>query len=387
MPADFIKIKQYPGVYYRESKTQKHNGKPSKCFYITFKDQTNKTVTEKVGSDFEGYSVALAVQIRSEKIRALRHGEILPKKKAKEVTLGEVWQKYDVWLETNKARPKDDRFLYKNHLKDRFEKKRLSEIAPLDLERMKADLKKKGLADASIRHCLVLLRQLFNKAVAWGMWKGESPTKLIRMPKLNNAREKFFTREQAEELLDYLATISTQLHDMALLSLHTGLRAGEIFSLKWGHVDLENGLIHVADPKGGTARKAFMTGPVKDMFQARKPEENHAEEYVFMSTKGEKVMEVSNAFAKAIEKLGFNEGVKDTRQKLTFHSLRHTFASWLALNGTPILTIKELMGHATLAMTERYSHLMPDTKKEAVNQLEQYFQEKPEGKGEALRLV
>jgi len=69
----------------------------------------------------------------------------------------------------------------------------------------------------------------------------------------------------------------------------------------------------------------------------------------------------------------FNNGVTDPRQKVTFHTLRHTFASWLAMQGTPILTIKELLGHQSLAMTERYSHLSPDQKKDAVNGIEAIF--------------
>jgi integrase len=64
--------------------------------------------------------------------------------------------------------------------------------------------------------------------------------------------------------------------------------------------------------------------------------------------------------------LGFNEGITDTRKKVNFHTLRHIFASRLAIQGTPILAIKELLGQSILAMTERYSHLIPDMKREAM---------------------
>ncbi len=60
-------------------------------------------------------------------------------------------------------------------------------------------------------------------------------------------------------------------------------------------------------------------------------------------------------------------------RKSYFTTLRHTFASWLAIRGTPILTIKELLGHQTLAMTERYSHLSPDHKRQAIEGIETYF--------------
>ncbi|MBK7552183.1 MAG: tyrosine-type recombinase/integrase [Syntrophaceae bacterium] len=83
------------------------------------------------------------------------------------------------------------------------------------------------------------------------------------------------------------------------------------------------------------------------------------EDFVFQSKRGEKIKEVSHTFDRVVKDLKINEGIKDPRQKVVFHTLRHTFASWLAIQGTPILTIKELLGHQTLAMTERYSHLSP----------------------------
>ena len=64
----------------------------------------------------------------------------------------------------------------------------------------------------------------------------------------------------------------------------------------------------------------------------------------------------------AVEKLGFNKGIEDPRQKVVFHTLPHTFGSWLAIQGTPILTIKELMGHKTLAVTEKDTRPNPGRK-------------------------
>ena len=79
--------------------------------------------------------------------------------------------------------------------------------------------------------------------------------------------------------------------------------------------------------------------------------------------------DIPDVFMKTVEDLGFNEGYEDTRQRLTFHSCRHTFGSRLAQQGVPLLTIKELMGHKTIEMTMRYSHLMPDHKREAVRNM------------------
>ena len=74
-----------------------------------------------------------------------------------------------------------------------------------------------------------------------------------------------------------------------------------------------------------------------------------------------------------------NEGVNDRRQRVIFHSLRHTFASWLAIEGTPLYSIAKLMGHKSISMSERYSHLSPDHKKDIVIGLERMFSRKKNG--------
>ncbi|MHC1744029.1 MAG: tyrosine-type recombinase/integrase [Syntrophobacteraceae bacterium] len=357
-------IPKFKGVYYRESESKRHMGKPDRCFDICFRDHQGKLIWEKVGWASEGYSAQMASNIRAERIRAIRHGEELPQKRTKAVTLAEVWQRYDEWLETGKRRPRDDRCRYHKHLEPRFGEKSLSEISPFDLERMKSELLKDGLSPATTKHCLVLVRQLFNKATSWKMWGGANPVREVKLPRLNNRRERFLTTEEVDRLLAELMEVSRQLYEISFLSLYTGTRAGEIFALKWGHVDTRNEIILVADPKGGASRNAFMSPEVKALLLEK--ENRKPDELVFLDRIGGQIKDVSDAFGRAVERLKFNEGISDRRQKVSFHTLRHTFASWLAIQGTPILTIKELLGHKTLAMTERYSHLIPDVKREAV---------------------
>jgi site-specific recombinase XerD len=71
-----------------------------------------------------------------------------------------------------------------------------------------------------------------------------------------------------------------------------------------------------------------------------------------------------------VASLGLNKGITDRRDKFVFHSLRHSFASWLVQAGQPLYTVARLLGHSTTAMTERYSHLCPDNFRNAVNCLE-----------------
>jgi len=483
-----INIPKFQGVYYRESSKRRHLGKPDRCFDICYRDLRGKLIWEKVGWAGEGYTAVTASQIRSEKLRSIRHGEILPKKKPEEVTLGEVWTRYDEWIETAIVGKYNERGYYKKHIEPVFSNTPLSKIGVSDLERFKTKLSNNNLAPATVKHILVIVRQLINKAILWGLWTGENPVSKVKLPKLNNKRERFLSYDEAFILLKELEKVSPQLKDIALLSLYTGMRANEIFLLKWSHLDMENNLIHIADPKNVHARKVFMTQTIKDLF--KNIERRDPEDYIFISRTGGKIDKISHAYDRTVCRLGnscdfwksefasplspdllrsaiindhpeifcgenkdslmwlnellemqslyevltsnrdcsafnkdlkelialvknngqtffkkmnvtekntlkrlnrllletiypnespkltyrFNNGIRDPRQKITFHTLRHTFASWLALQGTPILTIKELLGHQTLVMTERYSHLSPDQKKDAVNGIEAMFE-------------
>ena len=164
------------------------------------------------------------------------------------------------------------------------------------------------------------------------------------------------------------------MHDIALISLHSGARASEIFNLKWQDVDFSNGLMTLRDTKNTETRYAPMTKAVREMLKSRlpseKPEEIDPNAYVFTDSEGEKIKEVSNSFERVVDRLGFNKNVTDRRQRVVFHTCRHSFASWLAIQGVPLYTISRLMGHKSISMSERYSHLSPDHRKDAVNGLE-----------------
>ena len=112
--------------------------------------------------------------------------------------------------------------------------------------------------------------------------------------------------------------------------------------------------------------------------------------YIFPASNGKQRRWVSDTFARTVDELGLNDTgefvtnedgervpikIEDARQRVVFHSLRHTFASWLVQKGTPLYTVAELMGHTTLEMTRRYSHLAPDSLRKAAISLEGSLEE------------
>ena len=363
-------LTQNIGVYRRESCKRIFKGKPDVCFDIAYKHR-GKLFWEKIGWLSEGYTVRMAVAVRGERIRSIRHGLDLPKQKAASPLFKDVMTKYLQWSAVNKKNGKIvDEYLYRKHLKG-LDGKRLSEISPFDLEEIKANTLGKGLSPATARHLLIFIGGVFNKASLWGLYKGDNPVKQVKKPTLQNRRERFLNYEEARLLLSELNKISSQWHDIAVVALHCGLRAGEIFNLKGQDLDFDNHLIHIADPKNGHPRKAYMTEEVKAMLLRIRP--LSPGESVFKAREGGPIKNVSRTFARIVDKIGLNSGIDDQRYKVVFHTMRHTFASWLALNGETIQTIAELLGHRTLAMTQRYSHLTADHKKRAVLAMEKLF--------------
>ena len=78
---------------------------------------------------------------------------------------------------------------------------------------------------------------------------------------------------------------------------------------------------------------------------------------------------IYSVFSNVVRDIGFNNEIRNSNQKVVFHTLRHTFCSWLAMKGVPLYTISELVGHKSLEMTKRYAKLSPDYKRDALKHL------------------
>ena len=368
-----IKTK-HTGVYKRVSTSRNFKGRPDECYDISYRKQGKYTI-EKVGWKSEGYSIELAKEIRAERIRQARHGDIPHVAQPRDITMDTAWQVYDRDHVATLADPKTERFRYHKLIQPHLGSKTLKSITAHDLERMKADLLKSGRAPATVKHALVLVRSIYNRLRDWQLYEGEPPTKGIKMPKLDNSRWRWLTQEEAHKLLQEISRRSEQWFIISLISLHCGLRANEIFSLEGRHLDISHRIIHVQNAKH-RARRAIMTRTVAAVLRdtGPYPPGRHA----FLSRKGGKIKEPSNTVAKAVDECGLNQGVSDRLGKVVFHTFRHTYGSWLALAGWPLYLIAELMGHSTMEMTRRYSHLCPDQKRSAVDLLAHYFTSGPE---------
>jgi len=350
--------KGYAGVYFRMGV------KGDRCYYIVYRDRYKKQVHERVGWDYEGYTAAMARNIRQERIQAIRHGKELPNKIAK-VTFGEAWSQYKESLELHGKNTRVPDSYYRNWLEPRFKDKLLDEISPKAIENLQRAQVEAGLAVGTVNNTTTLIRRVFNRAIRSDVYTGTNPVTKVTYLQGEVERERFLTYDEAKRLLDALADESEVLHDMAYLSLTTGLRQGEILKMVVRDLDFENQVITIQDTKGrnGSSSRVAMSGPVRDVL-SKYTENKNLNDKVFDTS-----LTFRNTYARVVNQLGLNDEATGTKDKVVFHTLRHTFASWLAIEGESIITIKELMRHKTIEMTLRYAHLMPDTKLDAVNRL------------------
>lgn len=385
-------MKVAKGIEYREHATRKHGVKYDRYYRIRY-SRDGERLVEGLGWASEGWTVDRATLERARIVQAIQTGEgaqslkeqrdaakakreaeAAAKKRAEAESrtfLDIFHQDYLPAQQTGDKKPvtiTNEVSTVRRWLGPALGNKPMKDISPFDLEKLKSTMAKAGKTPRTCEYALAVFRQVHNFATLHGLLDGTNPMDKVKAPRRDNRRQAFFTQDQAALLLQELAKHSQDVHDQALLSLHTGARAGEIFRLKWQDVNISHGVLTLLDTKNGQTRSAVMTAAVKAMLQRRGPGKPAA--HVFTQDDGRRVEKVSNTFGRVLASLGFNDGVDDKRHSLCFHSLRHTFASWMAMSGPDLMTLKEAMGHKTLQMTLRYSHLMPSHMRKAMEGFE-----------------
>lgn len=213
---------------------------------------------------------------------------------------------------------------------------------------------------------LARLRRLFNLAIGWKLTR-ENPAKAVKFFRPDNRRDRFLS---AEEEARIIAACPPDVRPAVLFAVNTGIRQGELLSLTWGQVDLGRKVITLTaeKTKGKKTRRvplnAAAVAALKGLPRGISPATP-----VFPVMAGRDQRDLVRRFKRAVEETKINEGV-EPRQRVTWHTLRHTFASRLVQRGVNLLTVKELLGHSTLVMVMRYAHLADDNLRSAVEGLD-----------------
>ncbi len=366
---------KFRGVYYRLSPSKKFQGKPDKCYVVWYQDEHGKPRWQTIGWHSEGIRANYANQKRIsilKKIESKSAGAVANP----DMTIGTAVNNYTDWA-TNEGKhitPETDR--YKLHMRAMFDAMPIKSVTHQILTTHKNNLLKK-LSPASVQHCFSFVRRSINYVIGEELYTGSNPFSTSRnsrfkMPKPDNQSVRFFSPDEAKKLLQELKKRSLQIHDMSILSLKTGMRAKEIFTIKGQDLDTNSDIIHF-EGKGGSRQKVYAPTDILTMLQGygRAPHE-----YIFQSKSGDRLKwGVGASWKRAVDHLGFNDGITDNRQRVRFHTWRHTFASWLAQSGQVTLQeLKEQMRHERIDMTLRYAHLIPGHQKKSLSIIDRVLQ-------------
>jgi len=355
---------KFTGIFYRDSVT---NDKPDKTYYIVFKDNAGKMREVKIGKHSEGVRENYCNQKRNEILTKQRLGEEPPaiaRLKQKEIMPFDVLaQQYFLDKETKNRSNSQSKNRYENLIKPMIGTKSAEKMTQEDIEKVEQDLLKTR-APKTVNWYIQLLNAIFNHAIKKQIFKLPNPCKFVPALKHDNARERYLTKEEIEDLLCELE------HDKELtlftkLSLTTGGRLETILHIQKKDIDFSNGVITLKDLKNNDTYRGFLSkklsGELKKWTTDLKPNDK-----IISSSN----RTISRKMKKVLDEL-FNEDLEadDAKNRAVIHTLRHTFASHLAINGTPIFTIQKLMNHKDIQQTLRYAKLAPDSGKDAVIQL------------------
>ncbi|MDA8299761.1 MAG: site-specific integrase [Deltaproteobacteria bacterium] len=294
----------------------------------------------------------------------IRQRFYIPQKYKKEYKFEDVLNDY-FKSQTTSFRTKDRRIIASKHFLPMFKNKIISSISQIDIENYmlqrkrgtvelpkNASKKESEISFRSINIEIATLHSLFAFCIKNGIID-KNPASGIK--KLNElSRLKTLSDSDIDKLIAGATNKLTR--DLITFLIYTGCRKGEALNLKWDDVDLQNDVIAVKGTKTKYDRYIPISKPLKELLKCIEKKDDVL--YVF-NNNGAKLGNFRKSFITACR----NAGLKDLR----IHDLRHVFASKMVMNGTSLYITGELLGHRTTQMTKRYSHLVPDTLKKAVD--------------------
>ena len=357
------KSNRYLGVYYQTLK----NG--DKAYYITYKENDKKKWL-KLGLHSEGIREAYCNKKRGEITSKLRLGEDLPEVAKRNVlTLNEYSKKFYDDKEFHNKQNKKTRARVEKHIQKTLGDLPLNKITKEQIEQLQKD-KLKILAPASVNFIIGQLSAIFNKAME-NQLIDKNPCQFVKNIKINNTRIRYLELEEIKELKDRLKD-DLSLYYFVMLGLSTGGRLQTLCNIKVNDIK-DNGTIKLYDFKNESEYYGFLDKSLKnELLEFIKKTAKKADDFLFQTTKIENYM--NQYYYRKLQPIFdelFNNKVKNIskQNKVVIHTLRHTFASQLAISNTPILTIKKLMNHTDIKTTMKYAKLSKSQGEEEVGRL------------------
>jgi len=367
----YTKSKKYTGISYRKTDTDT-------IFYCSYKTKAGNYSRFKCGYKSAGYTEKLAYDFMQREKQKILTGEDTTFSKRNSYTLQEAGDLYFKYLELKQTSDyRNSSMKFNNHLISYFNGKTdIQDITSTQIHEYKI-LKLQHLAPATVAMHISILSSMYNYI------KREFLPNIVNVAKgiestihVDNARERYLNIEEIHELLEVLKknkydnkpAIAKLLLYFVKFALSTGARASSILNIKRSNIDLKTQTVQIFDTKNKSWYTAYMSSKIFC-----------SEDYIFIDSfrnsdnifynRGRKLTHRIVAYhMRPIYNEMFNIGLHkdDAKNRVCNHTLRHTFASHLAINQVPLFEIQKLMNHRDINMTLRYMKLAEANKVSAV---------------------
>jgi site-specific recombinase XerD len=251
------------------------------------------------------------------------------------------------------------------HVSPALGKKDIRNLSEDDVEKLQADLIKK-FAPKTVNTIIGELSTIFTYAVK----KKIAPlniTSAVNALPVDNERERYLDQDEVVRLLEYVKE-NEQVYTCVLLALNTGARIGALAKISPRDINFKTKTINTLDEKNDERYTTFICNNELEKMLHLRCKNRKKDTPILQENNAKLYDQIKDKINGVLTKL-FNDGVIDSKHRVVPHTLRHTFASHLAINGTPIYTIKKLMNHKDINMTLRYAKLAPDSGIDAVREL------------------
>ena len=338
----------------RVQKNHLKNGDIS--YYIVYKDGT-KTIFQKVGRKSEGITEKKAMDLRSQKLSELRHGQDLSQKGHKHLTFDTLASLYFSSNEAHNKSNHSNKLMYKKHIKYSFGDITISRLDDTLISELQALKKASGLSSSTNNQIVKLIKRIIGFGQRQGILQ-YSPFKNIKLFRVNNTRLRFLSSSEIKMLHD-LVEDDIVLNLFVKIALSTGARVKSILNLQKKHINFETKSITIKDFKRGNYYTGYLDAVTFEMLEKHLNSFSINEHVVSLGGTAMKYQKLYKQLSSVFDV--FNDGLsrEDRANRVVIHTLRHTFASHLAIAGVSIQEIQKLMNHKDIKQTEKYAKLSP----------------------------
>ena len=287
---------------------------------------------------------------------AIREGRYFKTAEAKRHTLADLVDRYVLEVLPHKPKNSANTAHQLGWWKSKLGQHTLDEITAARIVQCRNDLlatktrRNRPMAPATVVRYLAALSHSLNIAVKDWEWMDDSPMRKVSKPREPRGRERFLSDDERVELLTACKeSTSTYLYPVVVLAISTGMRSTEMMTLRWPQIDLKRGQIRLHDTKNGSSRAVPLAGHAMNLVQDIAKVRRIGTDLLFPGRDPKKSVDLKKPWNTAVRKAKLMD--------FRFHDLRHSAASYLAMNGASTIEIAAVLGHKTLQMVKRYSHL------------------------------